>query len=156
MKSRVYIETTIPSYLTAPPSRDLIKAAHQQITGEWWAIRDRFDLYISQIVIKEAGGGDPDAAAKRLNAIEGIPILQVTEQVDALARQLVERGPIPEKAAVDALHIAVAVANGLDYLLTWNCTHIANAAIRDKIDLVCRDNGFIPPIICTPIELMEI
>lgn len=134
----------------------MIKAAYQEITREWWEIRNRFDLCVSQIVIKEASGGDPEAAAKRLQVIEGIPILTATTEVDALAQQLIESRAIPEKSVVDAVHIAIAVVHEVDYLLTWNCTHIANAAMRSKIDVACRDNGFDPTIICTPIELLEV
>ncbi len=103
MKPKIYIETTVPSYLTAWPSRDLIKAAQQQITREWWETRDRFDLQISQLVIQESGGGDPEAASKRLKALEGIPVLRISEEAAELARRLVAEGPLPEAAAADAL-----------------------------------------------------
>ncbi len=155
MRPRAYLETTIPSYLTAWRSRDLIKAAHQEVTREWWEIRNRFDLYVSQVVLRESGGGDTEAAAQRLKALAGIPILDVTPDAQALAADLVERGPVPEKATIDALHIGIAAVHGMDYLLTWNCTHIANAATRGEIEKICRENELTPPIICTPIELME-
>lgn len=155
MKLRVYIETTIPSYLTAWPSRDLVKAGQQQITREWWEKRDRFDLVVSQLVVQEAGDGDPSAAAQRLEAIEGIPILGVSQDATTLAQKLVEAGSLPRVAAADALHISLAVVGGVDYLLTWNCRHIANAAMRHQIETVCRENGYQPTIICTPSELME-
>ncbi len=156
MRPKAYLETTIPSYLTAWRSRDLIKAAHQEATREWWEGRSRFELYVSQVVVRESAGGDPEAAAQRLQALAGIPILDVTEDAEVLAGDLIDRGPLPKKAAVDALHIAVATVHGMDYLLTWNCTHIANAATRGGIEAVCRENGMAPPTICTPIELMEI
>ena len=155
MEAKVYIETTIPSYLTGWPSRDLVVAAHQQITREWWESRTRFDLYVSQIVIQEVRGGDPDAAKMRLKALDGIPVLKLSQDARALAQELITQGPLPEKAALDALHIGIAVVNGMDYLLTWNCTHIANAAMRNMIDSVCRSEGYTPPVICTPEELME-
>ena len=155
MKPKVYVETTVVSYLTGSPSRDLVVAAHQQITTEWWKSRRRFDLYVSQIVIQEAGGGNQEAAASRLKILEGISILELTPEARDLARKLLTQGPIPQKAAVDALHIATAVANGMDFLVTWNCTHIANAAMRLKIEVVCRSSGHEPPVICTPEELME-
>ena len=155
MKLRVYIETTIPSYLTAWPSRDLIRAAQQQITREWWQTRDRFELLVSQLVIEESRGGDPQAAAERLEVLTGLPVLRITEGATALARRLVEEGPLPDKAQADALHIATAVVGGVDYLLTWNCKHIANAAMRHGIETVCRSDGYEPPVICTPVELME-
>jgi len=155
MKLKVYLETTIPSYLTSWLSRDLVIAAHQQITREWWQNCNRFDLFISQVVLREASGGDSQVAAKRLEILENIPVLEVTEEAIELAQKLVDQGPIPEKAGVDALHIAIAVVNGMDYLLTWNCSHIANASIRTQIDYICRSSGYEPPVICTPEELME-
>src|SRR5437870_2189896 len=112
---RVYLETTVVSYLTAWPSRDLVRAAHQQITREWWENRrEKFDLFVSRAVLDEAGGGDPVAAAERLEAIREIPLLDVSEEVTALAEQLVAEVPLPERAAVDALHIAIAAVHGTD------------------------------------------
>jgi predicted nucleic acid-binding protein len=146
---------TKPFYLTAWPSRDLVKAAHQQITQEWWKTRTRFDLYVSQIVLDEASGGDPAAARARLSSVAGLPVLTPGPEVNALAHRLIAEGSLPAKAAVDALHISVAVVNGIDYLLTWNCTHIANAAMRHKIDGVCKQSGYEPVVLCTPEELME-
>ncbi len=152
---KVYIETTVVSYLTARPSRDLIVAAHQQLTNEWWEQRRAdFDLYISQFVIRESGAGDAVMAQKRLDALDGIALLSVNIEAVALARELVEKGPIPEKAEVDALHVAVAASHGMDYLLTWNCKHIANAEMQLGVGRFCRAAGFEPPIICTPEELL--
>lgn len=155
MKSKVYLETTIVSYLTATPSRDIVQAAHQQITREWWERRTRFDLFVSQVVISEAELGDGDAAKRRLAALKDIPQLDVDLAAADLAERFVESRTLPQKAAVDALHIAVAVVNGMDYVLTWNCKHIANAAIRRRIEQTCRAAGLRPPIICTPEELLE-
>lgn len=155
MRPKVYLETTIPSYLTAWPSRDLVKAAHQQITREWWQNRTRFDLYISQLVLREASGGDAEAARLRLEALRGIPVLALSPAASALAQQLVQQGLLPENTVADALHIAIAVVNGMDYLLTWNCAHIANAALRHRIEAICRASGYEPPVLCTPEELME-
>jgi hypothetical protein len=156
MKPRVYIETSIPSYLTARQNNDLRAMANQNTTIEWWENRKpEFDIYISEFVVAESSQGDPEAAARRLNAIENIPELNVTEDVRQLARALVVEGPIPKGFEIDAYHIAVAAVNGMDYLLTWNCVHIANATIRPKVEAVCRNHGFEPPIICTPQELME-
>lgn len=155
MNLKVYIETTVVSYLTARPSRDLIIAAHQQITQEWWDNRrGSFDLYVSQFVIRESGAGDAAMAQKRLEALEEISLLSISQEALALARALIEKGPIPEKAETDALHIAVAAANGMDYLLTWNCKHIANAEMQIGIGKLCRAAGFEPPVICTPEELL--
>ena len=126
MKPKVYIETTIPSYLTAWPSRDLVRAAHQQLTQEWWQIRDRFELFVFQVVLREANDGDQEAAERRVQAIEHFTVLRLTDEATTLARTLIKEGPLPDKAVLDALHIAIAVTSGMDYLLTWNCTHIAN------------------------------
>lgn len=155
MKPRLYLETTIPSYLTAWPSRDLIVAAHQQLTKEWWRTRrDAFENCISQFVLDEAGAGDADAARERLEVLKPLPLLNVTESVLQLASALLQAGVIPDKAARDAAHIAVAV-HGVEYLMTWNCAHIANAMIVKKVQAICVQNGFSCPVICTPEELME-
>ena len=155
MSLKVYIETTIVSYLTARLSRDLIIAAHHQLTQEWWNTRRAdFDLYTSQFVIQESSAGEVAMAQKRLQALDGIPLLSVTQEAVTLARTLVAKGPIPERAEVDALHIAVAATNGMDYLLTWNCRHIANAEMQIGIGKMCRAAGYEPPVICTPEELL--
>ncbi len=155
MKPRVYLETTIPSYLTAWPSRDLVRAAHQQITRDWWdRRRAEFELYISQVVLRECQAGDATAAAERLKILQDLPLLEQTEEATRLAQALVDRVPLPERAAVDALPVAIAAVHGVDYLLTWNCTHIANATLRDPIESVCRANAYEPPAICTPDELL--
>lgn len=154
MKPRVYVETTIPSYLTAWPSRDLVRAAHQQITQEWWLKRDDYELYSSRLVVQECREGDPKAAADRLAALAGIPLLKETDEVALLAEVLLRDVPLPAKAASDALHIATAAVHHMNYLLTWNCTHIANATLRSRIESVCRTAGFDPPLICTPEELI--
>lgn len=154
MKPTVYLETTIISYLAAKPSRNIIIAAHQELTNEWWENRRRrFDLYVSQLVIQEAKSGDKDAAQRRLGLLDSIPLLELNEKVISLARILMDK-TIPSKAVEDALHIAVAAIHGMDYLLTWNCKHIANAEREHAIASVCRSNNYEPPIICTPEELM--
>ena len=154
MAPKIYLETTIISYLAARPSRDLITAAHQQITRDWWQDRRRdFDLFSSQLVVQESSAGDPAVAQTRLQLLSAISLLQVNADCVALARSLVESGPIPEKASVDALHIAIATVHGLDYLLTWNCKHIANAEMQTAVNRICRSAGYEPPVICTPEEL---
>jgi hypothetical protein len=130
-------------------------ADYQQITREWWQNRARFDLYISQLVLREASGGDAEAARLRLEALKGVTVLVLSPAASTLAQQLVQQGPLPRNAVADALHIAIAVVNGMDYLLTWNCAHIANAAIRHRIEATCRASGYEPPVLCTPEELME-
>lgn len=155
-KAKVYLETTIPSYLTAWPSRDLLRAAQQQMTREWWDRRDDFDLFISPLVLVECQAGDPTAAADRLLAIAGIPLLDQTDEVTELAEELTRTVPIPARAAADAVHIATAAVHGMQYLLTWNCTHIANVVLRPRIEAACRAIGCEPPLICTPPELPQI
>jgi hypothetical protein len=152
---RVYLETTIPSYLTSRPSRDIIEAARQEITREWWEEhRQLFDLYVSQYVLDEAAGGDPDAARRRQRLLRGIPLLQTGEEVIELGEALLVKSAVPEKAAIDALHVAVATVHQMDVLLTWNCRHLANAERLGLIFRVIRDKGYEPPLICTPEELM--
>jgi len=154
MRPRIYIETTIVSYLTARRSRDLVVAAHQQITEDWWALRRAdFDLFVSQSVLSEAAAGDPVAARLRLEAIELLDLLDITDEVEELAERLVASKIVPNKAAEDALHIAVATVHHMDYLLTWNCRHIANAEIRQRLISSVSDQGYMLPIICTPEEL---
>lgn len=157
MKSTVYVETSIVSYLASKPSNDVRAAAAQNITVEWWdERRPQFDLYISAFVVAEASRGNEEAAARRLAVIADIPELEVTEPVKLLAASLIEEGSMPAKAELDAFHVAVAAVNGINYLLTWNCTHIANAVMRPRIEAVCRNSGFEPPVICTPSELLEV
>lgn len=152
----VYIETTIVSYLVARPSSDVRVAAAQVAAVDWWETRRRgFDVYVSELVAAEAGRGDPSPAHRRLQAITGIPRLELNDQARELARGLLRDGAVPGSAEVDAYHIAIAAVNGMDYLLTWNCVHIANAARRSAIEAVCRRHGCEPPVICTPAELME-
>jgi PIN domain len=152
--AKIYLETTIISYLAARPSKDLITAAHQQVTRDWWQYRRRdFDLFSSQLVIQESSAGDAVVAQTRLQLLSDISLVQVNVDCVSLARALVERGPIPEKAAVDALHIAIATVHGMDYLLTWNCKHIANAEMQTAVNRICRSAGYEPPVICTPEEL---
>ncbi len=155
MKSKVYLETTIVSYLVAAPTKDVVQAAHQQVTRQWWAARDRFDLFVSRAVVAEARRGDAKAAARRLRALRGIPRLAVGRPGASLAEALLRSGALPRKAAFDAVHVGVAAVNGIDYLLTWNLRHLANAVLRGEIEEAVRAAGLVPPIICTPEELME-
>lgn len=156
MAERVYIETTVVSYLTARPNRDLVIAAHQQITHEWWDTRRAtYELCVSQLVLKEAAAGDAQAAQERLDKLKNMTLLATSEQALDLAKQLIQAGALPAKAADDALHIAVAAMNGIPYLLTWNCRHLANATMRPLIEAACTSKGVRAPIICTPEELLE-
>jgi predicted nucleic acid-binding protein len=157
MKPKVYVETTIISYLVARPSRDLIVAGHQQITDEWWQIsRHNFAVVSSQLVAREAGAGDPEAADARLAFLAGLTLLEITEEALTLAQRLLQAKAIPQDFPEDALHVAVAVVNGIEYLLTWNYKHLANAGMRSKIETTCRELGYEAVIICTPEELMEV
>jgi hypothetical protein len=155
MKPKLYLESTIPSYLSSLLSRDIIVAGHQQITQEWWNNRSSdFELYISQFVLDEIALGDPNQAKKRMNMVKGIPLLGITDEVSILADDLIKSGVIPKKAATDSAHIALAAVHAMDFLLTWNCTHIANAAIKRKIEKVCQKDRYACPVICTPEELL--
>jgi hypothetical protein len=155
VKQRLYLETTIVSYLTARPSRDLILAAHQEVTRQWWEERRKdFEIYVSQLVSDEAGRGDPEAARRRMEILRGVPRLRVTDPAIALARGLVQTHAIPEQGVEDALHIAVATVHGMDLLMTWNCRHIANAQLMPAIRTTVEQCGYDPPTICTPDELM--
>jgi predicted nucleic acid-binding protein len=155
MNPRVYLETSVISYLTARPSRDLITAAHQSITRRWWdEQRQKFDIYVSGLVLNESARGDEGAAQLRNDALIGIPVLSITPTARDLADRLVAQRVIPREAVEDSLHVAVAAASGMDYLLTWNCRHIANALLRSRITACCEDLGMKAPIICTPEELL--
>lgn len=156
MLPRVYVETTFVSYLTARPSRDVVIAGHQQVTHEWWDTRrGGYELCVSQLVHQESVAGDPQAAQERLEVLRSLTLLETTSAALALAKELIRAGALPAKAGDDALHIAVAAANGIPYLLTWNCRHMANATMRPLIESVCAGNGLKAPIICTPDELLE-
>lgn len=154
--SIVYVETSVISYLTGRPSRDVVTAAYQEITREWWkSAPSRFSLVTSELVVAEAASGDSDAALARLAVLDTIPLLDVTEEAIELNRKLINLRAVPHKAADDAMHIATAAANGVDYLVTWNFRHIANATMRSRIEEVCRSSGYEPPVICTPNELIQ-
>jgi len=133
----------------------VIAAAWQQITSERWdSHKNRFQLYISELVVAESERGDPEAAKRRLIRLQGIPELSVTEDVISFAEKLINVGALPPKATDDAMHIAIATVHSIDYLLTWNCRHIDNAEAKPLIRKVCENSGFVYPEICTPQELM--
>lgn len=155
MRETVYIETSIVGYLTARMSNNLILMANVEATQEWWdSRREQFDLYISQTVLDEVARGDAEIASRRLEILKEFPLLDVNESVQDLAIQFLAKSNLPPKAADDALHIAVATVYSLDYLLTWNCKHIANAQIQKKLAQISFDSGYELPTICTPYELM--
>jgi hypothetical protein len=151
----VYLETTFISYLVARTSREVIVAGHQQTTQEWWANRrSEFECSVSQVVIDEASVGDPTEVQKRLAIIDGLPTLAITDDANALTRAIMAAGILPPHVVRDAAHVAVAAIHAVDYLLTWNCKHLANAQIARRIAVVCEKSSRKMPIICTPEELM--
>jgi hypothetical protein len=132
-------------------------ASNQALTREWWSSRrSSFELFASGVVVDEAGRGDPKLASERLAILAGIQLLDVTALARTLAERLLRDTQIPRKAEIDAVHIAVAATSGMNYLVTWNCTHIANAVILPRVYDICRDAGYEPPFVCTPQELMEV
>jgi predicted nucleic acid-binding protein len=156
MIPKIYVETSIISYLAARLSKDLIVAANQQLTQEWWEENaSQFDLYISRLVIEEARAGDNNAAQKRLRLLDSLPLLDVTNDALKLANRFLDTGLLPHKASRDAAHIAIAACHGIDYLLTWNCRHLANATLRQDITNICHSFGYESPVICTPQELLK-
>jgi len=156
MNETVYIETTIVSYLKAWPSKDVLRAAQQMATKDWWEHqRNTYQLVALEVVQIEAAAGDAAAAAERMTVVNALPLLPVTPDARQIARTLLAKMALPPNAARDALHVAIAASNGVHYLLTWNCRHLANATLRAKIESVCRSLGYEPPTICTPLELMR-
>ena len=153
---KVYLESSVISYLAARESRDPIVAVHQQLTRTWWERRrGEFDLYISVEVLNEIRRGDPEAARARLNQVGLLPVLETDGQARELASRILATSALPAKATADALHIAVATVNGLEFLLTWNCTHIANGFVMRAVARLSREMGYEPPTVVTPEELME-
>jgi PIN domain len=152
----VYLETSVIGYLASRPGSDIVFAANQLLTLQWWNDhRGRFDLFVSQAVVDECSAGDPVAASERLVFLDGIPVLAINSDTQILARDLLRRVGLPPKAALDAVHIAIAAQNKMDYLLTWNCKHIANPSFRRKIEEMLADAGLMSPVICTPQELVN-
>ena len=155
--AKIYIETSIVSYLTARPSNNLIAAAWQKETIDWWETqKGRFDLYISEVVIEEASRGDSSAASRRLAALDGIEVLQLNEAAVELSKTLIRDRGIPKKALDDALHVAIASVHGTDFFLTWNCRHIDNAEMKPRIRRIIEEHGYLCPEIATPTELMGV
>jgi predicted nucleic acid-binding protein len=156
MKESIYLETTVVSYYTSKPSRDIVILAHQEITREWWprAIK-RFDIYISDIVIQEVSSGDPKAVKRRLDEISNFAYLESNDRVEEISKVCIQRLNIPEKSALDATHLALASLYDIDYLVTWNCAHLANGEIIKKLIKINNFLGIHIPIICTPEELLN-
>lgn len=156
VKPSVYLETTVVSYLVGWLNRrSVLVASNQELTREWWTTRkDRYELFASTVVIDEASKGDDELSAERLTFLRDVALLEVTVEARRLSAELMRQTGIPRKAEMDALHIAVAATSGMTYLLSWNCTHIVNASILPRVYEVCRLQGYEPPFVCTPQELM--
>jgi predicted nucleic acid-binding protein len=156
MKARLYVETTIFGYLTARTSRDIVTAGHQKITKLWWdSRRQAFELFCSELVVEEISTGSQEEAEQRLSQLPGIAILAFSPEAVSLAKALLKRKALPAHAENDALHVALAAVNDMEFMLTWNCRHLANASLRSLIERVCKKGGYRCPIICTPEQLME-
>ena len=158
-KPSVYVESTIISYLMNRLSESYLVSAHQRVTKRWWEEekdkdKDKFHLLISDSVIKEIQAGDHNEGVKRLEVVKDIEVLEASEEVRHFARLILEKGIFPPKKAEDAFHFSFSAVNGIDYLLTWNCTHIANAQIMKRVIRLCEAQGYEAPVICTPLEFM--
>jgi hypothetical protein len=157
MGKRIYVETTVVSYFTARPSRDLIIGGHQKVTRELWPkLVDNYETYISALVYQEAGKGDPEQSKNRLDAIKPFRIIDIDEEVRILAEKIIDGGGIPKEYPEDALHIAAAAANGIDVLITWNFAHMNNPFTRMMIRQIIENEGYVCPEICSPEELLEV
>jgi len=150
----IYIETTVIGNVAGRIHSNPDVASRQRTTRTWWnTARAQFELAISQLVIDECTDGDPAAAQERLDVLGDLTVLSITDDARALARVLNAEGAVPPSEPRDALHIAVAAVQRVQYLVTWNFKHIANATMRSKIEQTCRNAGFDPPIICSPPEI---
>ena len=155
MKPKVYLETTIPSLLTAWPNRDVVVLGQQQATRDWWdQHRHKYELFVSDLVAVESRRGDPVAAQDREAVLATCSLLSIPESAQLLAERILSTKLMPLNATADALHVAIATVHAMDFLLTWNCRHIANAMVVEQVRDVCRQAGYQPPVICTPFELM--
>jgi len=152
----IYLETSVISYYTAKPSRDVIVLAHQEITHEIWdKLKKKFKIYISEVVIEEAGSGDKEASQKRLSVIQDFPLLELNKEVEKLTEVYIKEFQIPKKALRDAVHLAIASVHNIDYLVSWNCAHIANGVVIKKLSEINTKMGIHIPVICTP-EFLEV
>ena len=157
MKKRVYIETTVVSYFTARPSRDIIVAGHQETTRDLWPdLTAKYETFISAIVYQEAGKGGPDQVKMRLAAIEAFPMLDIDDDARFLAEKIIAGRGIPADYPEDALHVAVAAVNGMDVVVTWNFAHLNNPFTRRGVRRIVESEGYVCPEICSPQELLEV
>jgi predicted nucleic acid-binding protein len=156
MKPSVYLETSFISYLTGPFSQNMLVATHQHITREWWkSHRLAFELFISPWVIEEVSQGNATQSAKRLAMVKEITPLVSSREVVELANAFLQAQVVPSKATDDAYHIAIATVHQMNYLLTWNCKHIANTVVQPKLHQISLKRGYELPILCTPYELLQ-
>jgi len=151
---RIYIESTIPSYVVARPARDLLQAARQQLTRDWWDLkRENHELFTSQVVLDEIAAGEAAMARQRLAVMAGITLLRSTDEAETLTQRILDSGLLPPDADRDAAHIALATAHEMDILLSWNCRHIANATIQARLRELAEKSGLTLPVLCTLDEL---
>ncbi len=156
MKPRVYIETSIISYLTARPSRDLMVHTNQMLAKEWWDERRKeFDVFVSEPVLNEIEKGDAQMAKLRMAAVKGVSVLRLNSEARELADEIISHRILPPRAAVDILHISIASVYKMDFLLSLNCRHIANAIIYKRVSKICSDLGYDPPMVCTVHQIMD-
>lgn len=154
-KPTVYLETSVISYLTSRYSRDLLVTAHQEVSHRWWEAKSNlYNIFISQSVIQEISLGDPEQIQKRLDLVKDLELLKINEDVLSIARTIKKAKLLPEKATEDIFHIAISTAHNIDYLLTWNCKHIANIKIQKQLRALCASIGFNLSYIGTPLELL--
>jgi hypothetical protein len=152
----IYIETSVVSFLRENPSASPESVERQVITRRWWNLhRQRYELVTSQYVVDEASMGSPARAQERVRYLAGIPLVALSSEIDDLAAQIMARTILPKDAIVDALHIATAAVSRVDYLLTWNCSHIANPMILPRVFRALDDFGLPFPVICTPQDMLE-
>ena len=157
MKPTVYIETTIVGHLASRLPNDVVVMGQMLVTRQWWnESRQDFDTFISELVMQEVSQGDAGAAAERLEMIASIPLAPIVDSARQLAAALIAQHGLPENAKVDALHLAICASNGIDYLLTWNCRHLANATRQRALGEICKASGYNAPLICTPQQLKEL
>ena len=155
-KPTAYIETTVIGHLVGRILADPIVAGRQTVTRQWWPDAvGQFRFFVSKVVADECAAGDPEAAKERLDVLDSLEFVTVSPAVDELAHKLIEKFAVPKTEPRDAVHISLAAVNGLEYLVSWNFKHIVNPTTRAAIERVCRDAGFVPPMICSPDELME-
>lgn len=153
-QAKLYVETSVVSYLVAFPSRDLLILSRQEITKTWWETsRSDFDCFVSEVVLAEASAGDVQMAAHRLQALDGIPVLSLTADIERLAGIYIQRLLLPRDSFRDALHIASASLYQMDFVITWNCRHLANGHVRRRVRELNTQLGVSTPTICTPEEL---